>query len=215
MPLHAHKPLGSQHKKALCVLLKGEEVQRARTVSDFWQRARWVEINKAAVMGRWVPLVFLERRAAELSCTHNPPPHLLPPLSYHFNPPHTLTLSLPLHMQPYPPHHPLSPPFPHPSIPSCPTTLIQMNPNKQRMEWHCFWHRPFISPRQPCLEQREGENEGRRQRNIGVLGGGFSNQLAGWLSNVPSLVWPCCGLVTLLSVHHPGAAICQGHHQEN
>lgn len=63
-PLHAHKRLGSQHKKALCVLLKGEEVQRARTVSDFWQRARWVEINKAPVMGRWVPLVLLERRAA-------------------------------------------------------------------------------------------------------------------------------------------------------
>lgn len=50
---------------------------------------------------------------------------------------------------------------------------------------------------------------------MGVGGGGLSNQSAGWLSNVPSLVRPHCGLVTLLSIHHPGAAICQGHHQEN
>lgn len=98
---------------ALRVLLKGGEVQRARTVSDFWQRARWLEINKVPVMGPAGP----PGEAAP------PPP---PPSCNHFVfPPLSVTTS----------HH-VPPPPP----------LLQMNPNKQRMDWQHFWHRPFISP---------------------------------------------------------------------
>lgn len=51
-----------------------------------------------------------------------------------------------------------------------------MNPNKQRMDWQLFWHRPFISPIQQHLEQRSNGIRMRgRERNRGRY------QSAGWL----------------------------------
>lgn len=194
------------------MLLKGEEVQRARTVSDFWQRARWVEINKAPVMGRWVPPVLPERWAAELSWAA---PIILLLLLHTFS-------SLPLSLCHYlPPCSLFAPPTaPPPFIPPFPphtTPLVQMNPNKQRMDWQRFWHRPFISLTERCLE---GERGGIRERETDVEVGGLFSPV-GWLAEqcgvagMTTLRCARCSAVTSLSIHQPGAAICQGHHQEN
>lgn len=62
---------------ALRVLLKGGEVQRACTVSDFWQRARWLEINKVPVMGPAGPPGEAAPPPPPSSCNH----FVFPPLS--------------------------------------------------------------------------------------------------------------------------------------